>query len=104
MSVLNFLGKFQQNSLLTDVNMYFGNTRRVTPSGILLPRVLTKIVPFITSIDSIECDWIIDLIEMVYTNNTNHGNSHESQLLLNEMMAKTRILVNGSCWLVIILV
>jgi hypothetical protein len=55
------------------------------------PQVLTKIAPFITSIDSID-SMGINLFEMVYNNNTNLGISHESKLLLKEMMAKTRII------------
>jgi hypothetical protein len=100
-SVLNFLEEFQRNSLLIDVNMSFGNINWLIRPHIL-PRVLTKIAPFITSIDSIESRHI-DLLSMVYTNNTNHGNINESQLLLKEMMAKTRILVtNWTNWLVVI--
>jgi hypothetical protein len=70
----------------------------------ILPRVLTKIVPFITSIDSIESrSPEIDLFKMVYNNNnTNLRHITESQLLLKEMMAKTRILVIlTTTWLVI---
>jgi hypothetical protein len=55
-----------------------------------LPRALTKIAPFITSIDSIASPEI-DLFRMVYNNN-DRKNNNESQLLLMEMMAKTRIL------------
>jgi hypothetical protein len=56
----------------------------------ILSRVLTKIAPFITSINSIDSrSQGIDLFEMVYNNN---NTNHESQLLLKEMMAKTRIL------------
>jgi hypothetical protein len=62
-----------------------------------IQRVLSKIAPLINSIDSIESREI-DLFEMAY--NTNHGISHESQSLLMEIMAKTRILVTN--WLVVI--
>jgi hypothetical protein len=90
-SILDFLGKFQQNSLLTNVNMNINSARGLNRPDFL--PLLIKIAPFITSIDSIEFRGV-DLIEMAYNiNNTNHGNSHESQLLLEEMMAKTRILV-----------
>jgi hypothetical protein len=67
---------------------------------IMLPRVLTKIAPFITSIDSLEFRGI-DLMEMLYNYNniTNDGNSHEAQVVLKEMMTQTRILVIN--WLVV---
>jgi hypothetical protein len=120
MYVLNFLGEFQANSLLTDVNMSFLRielNKRTWLGQALLLLVLTKIVSFITSIDSLEF-LQINLFKMVYNNNTNHGNSHESllqwiwkmiyidnktkmQLLLNEMMTQTRILVIN--WLVVII-
>jgi hypothetical protein len=88
----------------------------------MLLRLLAKIVPFITSIDSI-IFLQINLFKMVYNknNNSNPGNSHESllqwmwkmicinnnnktklQLLLKEMMVKTRILVID--WLVVIII
>jgi hypothetical protein len=99
------LEEFQQNSLLADVNMhldYHLNSMRLEDQVLdvemeflrimtNLSRVLTKIAPFITSIDSIESREL-DLLKIVYNNNTNDGNSHEAQLLLKEMMAKTRIL------------
>jgi hypothetical protein len=52
------------------------------------------ILPFINSIDigSIEFSGGMDLFEIVYSN-TNDGISHESQLLLKEMMAQTRVLL-----------
>jgi hypothetical protein len=52
---------------------------------------LIKIAPFITSIDSITFPEI-DLFEMVYYNDDEDEVS-KSQLLLKEMMAKTRIVV-----------
>jgi hypothetical protein len=90
-SVLRFLEKFQQNSLLTDVNIDFDLGEEHIDMDIL-PRVLTKIAPFITSIDSIESGEI-DIFEMVYYNTANL--CHESQLLLKEMMTKTRILLTN---------
>jgi hypothetical protein len=81
------LEKFQENSLLENVNLY------VEYSDYVL-RVLTKIVPLISSIHSIQIDSnsSFDLLDMVYNKNiVNHGQSLESQLLLKEMMAKTQI-------------
>jgi hypothetical protein len=90
-SVLRFLEKFQQNSLLTDVNINFEFDEDHIDMDIL-PLVLTKIAPFITSIDSIESGEI-DIFEMVYNNTANH--CHELELLLKEMMTKTRILLTN---------
>jgi hypothetical protein len=91
-SVLNFFEKFQENSLLTDVNIYIDGNFVILDEYEDLPQALTKIAPFITSIDSIYTQGIdLDLLKMVYYN-TNHGNNTETQLLLMEMMAKTRIL------------
>jgi hypothetical protein len=89
------LKKFQQNSLLTDVNMHFDYDYKLrTLNENILSRVLTKIAPFITSIDSIESrSPDIDLFKMAYNNNPSLGHINESQLLLKEMMAKTRILL-----------
>jgi hypothetical protein len=118
-SFFNLLGKLQQNSLLSDVNMLFHDFEWDSEHWLMrmmIPRALAKIAPFITSIDSMEF-LEINLFKMVYNNNTNHGNSHESllqwiwkmicidnktklQLLLEEMMVKTRILVIN--WLVVI--
>jgi hypothetical protein len=78
-------------------------------SEAMLLRALTQILPMISSIDSIHLDpnsVEIDLFNMVYnntnTNNTVLGNSHETQLLLKEMMAQTRILMTP--WLYFIAV
>jgi hypothetical protein len=100
MSILNFLGKFQENSLLENVNLDVGfgyhhyNYESILDEHILL-QVLIHILPLISSIHSIQIKSVdIDLFDMVYNNNnTYHGNSHESQLLLKEMMAQTRILL-----------
>jgi hypothetical protein len=97
------LEKFQQNSLLADVNMHFPyylNSMSLNlDNRTNISRVITKIAPFITSIDSIESH-AIDLLKMVYNNNTNPGNSHEAQLLLKKMLTKTRILVTR--WFVLL--
>jgi hypothetical protein len=61
-----------------------------------LLRVLTKIAPLITSIDTMH-SLGLDLLKMAYNNNTNDDDGNESQLLLKEMMAQTRILVTS--WL-----
>jgi hypothetical protein len=83
------LEEFQQNSLLTDVNMclYDYDKNWLFRPNILL-RILTKIASVITSIDSIESREI-DLFKLVYNNNINDGNSHE----LKEMMEKTRVIL-----------
>jgi hypothetical protein len=85
------LEDFQQNSLLTNVNMLAGHNFN---EDIQL-RFLAKILPLISSIDSIEYSGGIDLFEMAYNNNTNdaNGNSHESQLLLKGMMAQMRVIL-----------
>jgi hypothetical protein len=97
-SVLNFLEKFQENSLLTDVNIDIDYKRfeeieeeveDLRRLGENLPQALIKIAPFITSIDSIKLPEI-ELFKMVYNNN---DETNKSQLLLMQMMAKTRILV-----------
>jgi hypothetical protein len=89
-SLFQFFGKFQENFLLIDVNMFVDcRLRRLCGD---LPQILTRIAPLITSIDSIASSEM-DLFKMIYkTNNTNRGNSHESQLLMKEMLEKTRIL------------
>jgi hypothetical protein len=98
MSILNLLGKFQENSLLENVNLcvrYCDYDTSILDEPTLL-RVLTQIVPLISSIHSIQIDSSeIDLFRMVYNNNNNQdnsNNSHESQLLLKGMMAQARIL------------
>jgi hypothetical protein len=85
-SVLQFLGKFQENSLLTDVNMFY-----LYEDEDILSRVLAKILPFITSIDSLASPEI-DLFKMAYNNN-NQEDNNKSKLLLKEMMEKTRIIL-----------
>jgi hypothetical protein len=86
------LGEFQENSLLTGVNMSFDESLSRVDKDILR-QDLSQIAPIITSIDSIECKGE-NLIEMLY--NTNHRHNHESQLRLEKMMEKTRILVNNT--------
>jgi hypothetical protein len=95
------LGKFQENSLLTDVNIDIDyNSERFDEDedeveesrlGEDIPWLLAKIVPFITSIDSIASPEI-DLFKMVYYND---DETNKSLLLLKEMMEKTRILVTN---------
>jgi hypothetical protein len=88
MCILNFLGKFKENSLMADVNMYIDHNYELDENEDL-PRALTKIAPFITSIDSINTLGF-NLFKIVYNNN---DEANKSQLRLKEMMAKTRILV-----------
>jgi hypothetical protein len=92
MSALNFLQIFQENTLLTNVNLGFG----YHSSRDDLLQDLTQIVPLINSIDSIHSpDY--HLLEMVYSNNNNnnrHMNDESSQLLLKGMLAMARILSN----------
>jgi uncharacterized protein (UPF0254 family) len=94
MFVLNFLGRFQENSLLENVNLCVQCSFRKHNE---LLQVLAQIVPMISSIRLIKIDSPdpeIDLFKMVYDNNdTIHGYSHESQLLLKEMMAKTQFVI-----------
>jgi hypothetical protein len=91
-SILNFLKKFQENVLLEDVNLHVDYKYMRYKEDILL-QVLTQIVPLISSIDSILIySSEIDLFKMVY-NNTNNGDKKTHQLMLMEMMAKTRIVV-----------
>jgi hypothetical protein len=86
MSVLNFFKKFQENSLLTDVNLRLQNYIK---EDILL-QVLTHLVPLINSIDSITIVTSkVDLFKMVYNNNNGDEKTHQ---LLLMMMAKTRIM------------
>jgi hypothetical protein len=54
-----------------------------------LPQALIKIAPIITSIDSINSPQI-DLLKMIYNND---DEASKSQLLLKEMMEKTRIML-----------
>jgi hypothetical protein len=56
----------------------------------IIPQALIKIAPFITSIDSMTFPES-DLLEMVYDND-DEDEADKSQLLLKEMMDKTRIL------------
>jgi hypothetical protein len=65
--------------------MYF-DYRIIRLEDGILPRILTRIAPFITSIDSI-ASREIDLFKMVYKKN------NESQLLLKEILEKTRFLL-----------
>jgi hypothetical protein len=100
-SILQFLGKFQENFLLTDVNMYFDYG--LIRLGEDLPRVLAKMAPLITSIDSIASPKF-DIFNMVYNywynNNDDQEDNNKSQLLLKEMMAKTQIILTD--WLCIL--
>jgi hypothetical protein len=92
-SVLHFLSKFQQNSLLADVNIIVDYYSSRLNEGDILP-LLTKMAPSIASIDSID-SIKIDLIKLAYNNN---NAVQGSSLLLKEMMEKTRILTTN--WLV----
>jgi hypothetical protein len=102
-SALNFLGKFQENSLLTDVNLSLdyehSHDYRIANE---IPRVLTKIAPFITSFESISLSInspsVVDLFRVV-----NGWLTDYSRLLLIEMMAKTRCLVTDWNWFIHIL-
>jgi hypothetical protein len=103
--VLDFLGKFQENSLLTNVNVNIhfelkpSKARRFNNAKDILPRLIL-IAPFITSIDSMDSGEV-DLFRTIYNyadydyddNITIPGKGHESQMLLMEMMAKTRIVL-----------
>jgi hypothetical protein len=95
------VGKFQDNLLLENVNLYVHYADYFSDSldEQTLLRGLIHILPLISSIDSIQINSSeIDLFQMVYNkNNINDGQSHESQLLLKEMMTKTRIVLTN--WL-----
>jgi hypothetical protein len=85
--VVDFLRKFQENSLLENVNMYLYAAEYYNHVPIL-----NKMVPLISSIDSIDfCQ--LNLFDWVY----NNDNDEESQQLLKTMVAQTRILAIG--WL-----
>jgi hypothetical protein len=108
MFVLDFLKKFQQNSLLANVNL---DLCHLTENVLL--HIVTQILPLIDSINSINSGEI-DLIKMAYKNNSNnneedgadaddvdkdednneYGNSNVSnqpQLMLKTMMEQTRV-------------
>jgi hypothetical protein len=73
---------------MADVNMYIDHNYELDENEDL-PRALTKIAPFITSIDSINTLGF-NLFKIVYNNN---DEANKLQLRLKKMMAKTRILV-----------
>jgi hypothetical protein len=89
------LREFQANSLLENVNLDFYEVGE----DILL-RVLTQILPLISSIDSIKSS-DIGLFNKIYQDDNNNGNGNgkgnewTSQLpMLKTMMAQTRILLS----------
>jgi hypothetical protein len=82
MPVVDFLRKFQENSLLTNVKLDLGYEDK-HPNQ-LLP-ILNKMVPLISSMSSIHfCE--LNLFDWA------KNSDEESKLLLKEMVAKTRIL------------
>jgi hypothetical protein len=95
--VLNFFEKFHKKSLFANVNLKFGYN--LSEHNLL--QSMPKFLPFISSINSLDVHKI-DLFKMVYKDNNNNENndnnnddkncSHEYQLVLKQMMAKTRIL------------
>jgi hypothetical protein len=84
--------KFQENSLLENVNLCVNHNLRKHSE---LLHALAQILPLISSIHTIQIDSPdINLFKMVYDNkNTNHDKSNSHQLLLKEMMEKTRIML-----------
>jgi hypothetical protein len=87
-SVLYFLEKFQENSLMADVNMHIDCNIDILDDGDL-PHALIKIAPFITSINSINLPEI-DLFEML---DYYYNKDEENKSPLMEMMEKARILL-----------
>jgi hypothetical protein len=100
--VLHFLEKFQENSLLENVNLhvaffdyhnYYGSNDEA-----VLRLVLIHILPVISSVHSIQIDSPhIDLFNLVYHtynyDNPDSDSRQECELqLLKKMMAQTRIL------------
>jgi hypothetical protein len=91
MSALNFLQKFKENFLLSNVNLGFG----LPPNGKdEIMHDLTQIVPLV-NINSIDCinSPVFCLLEMVYSNdNDRRVNDESSRLLLKKVMEMARIL------------
>jgi hypothetical protein len=81
--VVDFLRKFQENSLLTNVKLDFGYYEEIYWEDIL--PTLTKIIPLISSIDSINfC--ALNVFDWFYEGD------EESKLLLMTMVAQAKFL------------
>jgi hypothetical protein len=83
-SVLRFLQEFQQNSLLTNVKVRFAKIRN--RSADVLVRIMTNVMPLLTSIDSIAiCTKASANIQRLFQNN-------EYSALTKKIFGSTRFL------------